>query len=499
MSKKKILIVGSNLRSFRLAKKLLRKPGCHVVGYADDHWECLQYVEGQPVATTMPVTKVCAITKDEKYDDIESYIKKNALDQVLITLPIKGGYEHIAKILSLCAEKKIEAKFSINLFNSDYNYDDDYDVTVEPPQNNLITNKWIELTNNIVLFLKKNRHPHEYCVLIVGANNLRALSLAESLRQSGSGYKFIGYAEDAAEEIPEWMPVKCRFVHGNPEGFVDFVDYISKNPVDEVLFALPVKKYYTSIKKMIGYCKEQGVRIRIIDDFFSRNDKIPQYIDSDAKAKFFDKFKVNKRSLFKYDIKWLFDRTAAAVLIVLFLPVLLAVSLAVFLDDGRPVFYKQERVGRNKRRFEMIKFRTMVRDAEKMQAELEDKNEIDTGVAFKITNDPRVTRLGKWLRKTSLDELPQLFNVLKADMSLVGPRPLPVRDFKKFYNNSHRIRFSVDPGITGPWQISGRSDNIDFDEWMKLEFDYVDNWRLRRDIQILLKTVPAVLFCRGAK
>jgi len=192
------------------------------------------------------------------------------------------------------------------------------------------------------------------------------------------------------------------------------------------------------------------------------------------------------------------DRAVSFILIVFTFPVCIIIALTVFLNDGWPVIYKQERVGRNKRRFKMLKFRTMIKNAEKFQAELEARNEVD-GAAFKITNDPRVTKIGKWLRKTSLDELPQLFNVLKADMSLVGPRPLPVRDFNKFYNNSHRRRFSLDPGITGPWQVSGRSDTVDFEDWMRLDLEYVDKWNIFLDFKILLQTIPAVLFCKGAK
>jgi lipopolysaccharide/colanic/teichoic acid biosynthesis glycosyltransferase len=139
----------------------------------------------------------------------------------------------------------------------------------------------------------------------------------------------------------------------------------------------------------------------------------------------------------------------------------------------------------------------MVKDAEQRLAELEALNEVQ-GAAFKLTEDPRVTKLGKFLRKTSLDELPQLFNVVQGNMSLVGPRPLPIRDFKLFYKNQHRRRFSVKPGITGRWQVEGRSD-VDFEEWMALDLEYIDNWKLFDDIEILFKTVIAVARCKGAK
>jgi lipopolysaccharide/colanic/teichoic acid biosynthesis glycosyltransferase len=139
----------------------------------------------------------------------------------------------------------------------------------------------------------------------------------------------------------------------------------------------------------------------------------------------------------------------------------------------------------------------MVRNAEQRLAELEALNEVQ-GAAFKLTEDPRVTKLGRFLRKTSLDELPQLINVVLGNMSFVGPRPLPIRDFERFYRNRHRRRFSVKPGITGRWQVEGRSD-VDFEEWMALDLEYIDNWKLCDDIEILFKTVIAVARCKGAK
>jgi lipopolysaccharide/colanic/teichoic acid biosynthesis glycosyltransferase len=165
--------------------------------------------------------------------------------------------------------------------------------------------------------------------------------------------------------------------------------------------------------------------------------------------------------------------------ILLLTPLFLIVSLWIKFTSPGPVFFVQERVGLNKRRFRLYKFRTMVLDAEQRQDELEDLNEV-RGPVFKIKNDPRITPIGKFLRKTSMDELLQLFNVLKGDMSLVGPRPLPVR-----------------PGITCLWQINGRS-NVSFAKWMKLDMEYIDNWSLGLDLKILLKTIPAVLKGAGA-
>jgi lipopolysaccharide/colanic/teichoic acid biosynthesis glycosyltransferase len=160
------------------------------------------------------------------------------------------------------------------------------------------------------------------------------------------------------------------------------------------------------------------------------------------------------------------------------------------------VFFLQERLGLNKRRFEIYKFRTMAADAESRMKEIEHLNEV-SGPVFKIKNDPRMTTIGKFLRSTSIDELPQLFNVLKGDMSLVGPRPMAVRDYEGFNEDWQRRRFSVRPGITCLWQVLGRN-SIPFEQWMELDLKYIDGWSLWLDFQILLKTIPAVLKGSGA-
>jgi lipopolysaccharide/colanic/teichoic acid biosynthesis glycosyltransferase len=160
------------------------------------------------------------------------------------------------------------------------------------------------------------------------------------------------------------------------------------------------------------------------------------------------------------------------------------------------VFFLQERLGLGKRRFTIFKFRTMVSNAETLLATVEHLNQ-SQGPTFKLVEDPRITLVGSFLRKTSIDELPQLFNVLWGDMSLVGPRPLPLRDYKGFSEDWHRRRFSVKPGITCLWQVMGRS-TIGFDRWMRLDMDYIDGWTLWLDIKILLRTIPVVLRGSGA-
>lgn len=192
------------------------------------------------------------------------------------------------------------------------------------------------------------------------------------------------------------------------------------------------------------------------------------------------------------------DLAGSGLGLLLLSPVLLAVAAAVRLDSPGPILFRQLRLGRGGRPFHVLKFRTMVADAERRLGDLEARNE-SGGVLFKIRDDPRVTRLGRILRQTSLDELPQLFNVLRGEMSLVGPRPLQLRDSRLLEAQDARAfatRLSVPPGITGPWQVSGRSEAAD--NMVELDLDYIESWSLALDLKVLLRTIPAVLTTRGA-
>ena len=196
--------------------------------------------------------------------------------------------------------------------------------------------------------------------------------------------------------------------------------------------------------------------------------------------------------------KQLFDYAVSLILLLCLLPVFILISLAIKISSPGPVFFTQMRNGLNGQPFRMYKFRSMINNAEMCKHELERLNEM-SGPVFKVTNDPRVTKIGRFLRKTSLDELPQLFNVLKGEMSLVGPRPLPIEETKHFDDISHRRRLSVRPGLTCLWQISGRNNVTDFKEWVKLDLEYIDNWSFWGDIKILFKTIPVVFRGDGAK
>jgi lipopolysaccharide/colanic/teichoic acid biosynthesis glycosyltransferase len=176
-------------------------------------------------------------------------------------------------------------------------------------------------------------------------------------------------------------------------------------------------------------------------------------------------------------------------------PILVATAIAIKIDSSGPILFRQKRVGLNGRNFTLYKFRSMVKNAEKMREQIEHLNEM-SGPVFKIRDDPRLTKVGKFIRKFSIDELPQLFNVLKGDMSLVGIRP-PISEEVKKYERWQRRRLSMKPGITCIWQVSGRN-KVDFDQWMRMDLNYIDNWSLKLDFKLLLKTIPAVLFTKGA-
>ena len=203
-------------------------------------------------------------------------------------------------------------------------------------------------------------------------------------------------------------------------------------------------------------------------------------------------YDLKNKDIIQWNIKRLIDFTSSLIGLIVLSPLFLIIAVLIKLDSEGPVFYKQKRVGYLGDNFDMYKFRTMRVNADKELAKLKSLNQSNEGM-FKLFDDPRVTRLGKYLRKYSLDELPQLFNVLKGEMSLVGPRPPIVHELET-YKPSHYVRFSSLPGITGMWQTSGRSNIKEFDNVVKLDFDYIDNWNVMLDFNLLFKTIPVVIY-----
>lgn len=254
--------------------------------------------------------------------------------------------------------------------------------------------------------------------------------------------------------------------------------------------------YFEQMEAAIRACEREGVEAWLIADFVKTEVSRTRFDD------FFGRpvlvFRSAPEASWQSVAKSAIDIFGSLILILIFSPFFLLVPILIKLTSQGPVLFRQTRSGLNGRPFTMFKFRTMVTDAEQRQHELERLNEM-SGPVFKVTKDPRVTGVGKWLRKFSIDEFPQLFNVLRGDMSLVGPRPLPEYEVKRFDDLSHRRRLSVKPGLTCLWQISGRNDVKDFKDWVRLDLKYIDNWSIWLDLKILLLTVPVVLLGKGAK
>jgi exopolysaccharide biosynthesis polyprenyl glycosylphosphotransferase len=328
-------------------------------------------------------------------------------------------------------------------------------------------------------------------VVVVG-NGVRGHVLASELtRRKETGYKLVGFVDDSPNVIDknQTSKIACKLD--------EFPDFLGKNVVDEVFITLPVKSYYNKISEVIQACEQQGIPVHFPVNFFNNNNRRSKIksVELDG-APFIVHYTGHDLDLTEIILKRLTDIVVASILIVLLLPLFIVIALLIKVSSKGPVFFIQERVGYNKRMFKLLKFRTMVQNAEKLQPGVEHLNEID-GPIFKIKNDPRITKFGRFLRKTSLDELPQLINVLKGDMSLVGPRPLPLRDVQLFDAQWPKRRFSVRPGMTGLWQINGRSETK-FDKLIKYDLEYIDNWSPWLDMKILLRTVPVVIGGIGA-
>lgn len=250
------------------------------------------------------------------------------------------------------------------------------------------------------------------------------------------------------------------------------------------------------VESVIQLCETEGVEAWLVADFFATQIAHASFDEMFGKPLLV--FRTTPETSWQVFAKLILDFFGAAVL-VLFSSVLMAiVAIAIKLTSPGPVFFRQLRSGVNGAPFEILKFRTMVTNAEQFQHELAAMNEM-SGPVFKVTNDPRITPIGAFLRKYSLDELPQLFNVLRGEMSLVGPRPLPVNEVKRFNDLAHRRRLSVKPGLTCLWQVGGRNKISNFDEWVRLDLEYIDNWSIWLDLAILLRTIPAVFRGTGAK
>lgn len=275
----------------------------------------------------------------------------------------------------------------------------------------------------------------------------------------------------------------------------EFVGFVHEHSVNTVMIDA-THTMLSRVESAIHACELEGVEVWLLADFFKTQ------ISRTSLDNFFGRpvfvFHSGPEMPWARLMKQIMDLVLGLLLLPIFLVIIAIAAIAIKLTSRGPVFFKQERAGLNGKPFVMYKLRTMVTNAEQLKQELAALNEM-SGPVFKVTNDPRVTPVGRFLRNTSIDELPQLFNVLRFEMSLVGPRPLPVDEVKRFDDVAHRRRLSVRPGLTCLWQVSGRNNITDFAEWVRLDLYYIDNWSLWLDIKILWSTIWVVLLRKGAK
>lgn len=345
------------------------------------------------------------------------------------------------------------------------------------------------LLRAVLISARRSGYNYRY-LLVIGSNERARTTAAQLEGRSELGYKLVGFiAEsqdaDAGSPVDPDVPVLGKIG--------ELQTILQQNKVDEILVCLPVDSRFSDIISIVQHARDLGIVVRILpapgQSYILKNLHIEEF-EGEAVVTLF-----RERMLLQLLFKRLVDIVASLTGLIILSPLLLVVALVIKTTSHGPVFFTQDRVGMNQRRFRLYKFRSMVVDAEAQKAKLAHLNELN-GPAFKIANDPRITRIGRFLRKTSIDELPQLINVLQGEMSLVGPRP-PLPDEVKKYEWLYRRRLSVKPGITCFWQVSGRS-NTTFEQWMEMDHDYIDNWSLWLDLKILLKTFPAVIFGRGA-
>ncbi|MEO8272553.1 MAG: sugar transferase [Chloroflexota bacterium] len=314
-------------------------------------------------------------------------------------------------------------------------------------------------------------------VLMVGTG-VRAQAFAKKLEDHRElGLQVLGFVDDD----PLGLPSKWRYL-GRTSAVEDLLHH---EVIDEIALCLPFTEW-DRMNAIAHMCEEEGKIVRVPVDMLDRAFAAGRMEDLDGTPVY--SMVSGPDRLIALVVKRAFDMLVSGAALIVGSPILLAIAVGIRLRDGTPIMFRQTRIGLHGRTFEMLKFRTMSVDAERRLEELMAQSEID-GAAFKMTDDPRVTRSGRLLRRISLDELPQLWNVLRGDMSLVGPRPALPREVEN-YDIWHRRRLSMKPGITGLWQVSGRR-SPSFDTWAQLDLSYIDRWSLWLDLKILARTLPA--------
>ncbi len=336
---------------------------------------------------------------------------------------------------------------------------------------------------------------HRIHLLFFGATPLTD-ALAESL-QNNRHYQLLGYFAASPGQSP--LPYLGSFDRFQP--------FFDEAVVDQIVVTIPLTAIDEPVQQALREAEAQGIEVLFPVELFAPIVPLPEPLaprthlvrvaaNGTDRAIPLLSFDSGPQMGWPFLVKRLIDVTGALGALLLLSPLLLAIALAIRVTMGAPVLFVQPRLGYHRRVFPLYKFRTMIPNADALRETLRQQHNERDGAAFKMRNDPRVTPLGRWLRKLNLDELPQLFNVLKGDMSLVGPRPLPLDDYAHMDRTTYLRRVSVLPGITCTWQISDRS-RVTFDEWMRMDLDYIDHWSLKRDLALLVKTVWVVVRGRG--
>ncbi len=355
-----------------------------------------------------------------------------------------------------------------------------------------IVNLFLFITEKTFLFyaasLIRRKGRNRKKVILIGTGT-RANSFISTVKSNFNwGLDIVGLLTGDSENIgKEVLGVKILDHYSNIQHILKTI-----NP-EEIIITISTKRF-DQIREVLEICEREGVAVRLNSDFFghiTKNITIDNVFGLSIIS-----FNMIKQSEIELFLKRIIDIIGSLIAILIFSPFMLIAVIGIWITDGKPILYNWNVIGLNKNPIKSWKFRTMIKDADKLKKDLLDENEMD-GPVFKIKNDPRILPFGKWLRKWSIDETPQLFSVLKGDMSLVGPRPAGPHELDR-YESWHRRKLSIKPGITCLWQVNGRNKIYKFDDWVKLDLEYIDNWSLLLDIKILLKTIPSVILGKGA-
>lgn len=323
-------------------------------------------------------------------------------------------------------------------------------------------------------------------LLIVGAGKVGRTIMQNLVAQPELGYQVVGFVDDDPEKRQDIGRFKAL---GSTSDVPRLVEDLA---VDEVIITLPWMSH-NKIMSIMSHCQRRGVEFKFVPDLFHIS--LSQVDVEELNGIPLIGMRQPSLQIASKLVKRAVDVLAAAIALLLFAPLMLLIAIAIKLDSPGPIIFAQTRIGQGGRPFTLYKFRSMRQGAEGELEQLRQRTE-NTEITFKLKNDPRCTRVGRIIRRASLDELPQLFNVLRGEMSLVGPRP-PIPSEVEQYEDWHRKRLEVKPGITGLWQVMGRSE-LPFEEMVMLDIYYIENWSLLLDFKILLRTIPTVLLARGA-